>query len=866
MIALRRIFEKFEVWMNRLLGKPDTIAGNSRSPSGAHESASNTNPSDPDELPIAEAPSPGTTTAPSGATDEPGEREPGTPAPPPTDAAPPSSATTTNPAGATDEPGEREPGTPAPPPTDAAPPSSATTTNPAGATDEPGEREPGTPASPPPDAAPPSSATTTAPSGATDEPGEREPGTPATPPTDAAPPSSATTTNPAGATDEPGEREPGTSDARASDTPRRPGEDDVSEGDTDSSDMSRSGKPASPKPPSETGGKRSDGSGGRASRPREPRTADPELICRIAPASDQWELSLIDGDGGSIESVRRGDTNLKTVNGEWLLSSFAGGLVVDFDNGERDEIPLFNGRQPLIFKLGNDWSGAGRRRYRIASGHFIVIAPKDWERTGHVPLEPGACADAGFRAHHFFRDRGDAGDEIGGFRECGPLSTGSGIGLDGHRVFDDGDDGELFGREAPILKNLDDLCWARVGEEKKDGWKGGNFRPSEKSLGDVLGKRQGRFFVRVYDKTEGKLRDSAEFRYLRDLKEIHLNGEAYDRNSILVPPENGYAPARVRFIGFDGAVLSPILAPDARYVDAESNGLLVAAHPDADRVSCALNADVHRVNIVLKLPRIWWRFEPDRDEPGEWLSVPVTMTRGAFRERAYAGEAIRLRMPRRITDVYVGFDDELDRKYRPERDEDNVSREFEVNLDDFADYRQIDERLCADAWLNVKLGEIVLPLVRVSADPAPRIVSFSCQPTAVVIGQAATLRWETRNSEPGEVTINPEIGSVKGGGSLEIGPSMSTAYTLTLAAPGLEDVSRTVMLEVLKPSSTVRAPTARVKRADGGWRRGRGFSCRELRSVGLTKVDARRRSMPVDRRRRSVHEVNVEMIGELVDA
>lgn len=166
MTALQRIVEKLEVWINRLWGKPDPMAGNSRNPSGAYESASNTNSSDPDEQPITEPPLPGTTIAPSGAIDGSGERKQGTSNPRPMDAVPPSSATTTTPAGATDEPGGRTPGTP---------------------------------------------------------------------------------------------------DARASDTPRRPGEDDVSKGGTEFSDTSRSGKPASPKPPSETGGKRSDGSGGRAS-------------------------------------------------------------------------------------------------------------------------------------------------------------------------------------------------------------------------------------------------------------------------------------------------------------------------------------------------------------------------------------------------------------------------------------------------------------------------------------------------------------------------------------------------------------------------------------------------------------------------
>ena len=61
--------------------------------------------------------------------------------------------------------------------------------------------------------------------------------------------------------------------------------------------------------------------------------------------------------------------------------------------------------------------------------------------------------------------------------------------------------------------------WARVGEESIGGWKGINFNPTELSLAETLGRRQGRFFVRVYD-AEGKLLDGGEFRYLHDLRDI----------------------------------------------------------------------------------------------------------------------------------------------------------------------------------------------------------------------------------------------------------------------------------------------------------------------------------------------------------
>ena len=72
--------------------------------------------------------------------------------------------------------------------------------------------------------------------------------------------------------------------------------------------------------------------------------------------------------------------------------------------------------------------------------------------------------------------------------------------------------------------------------------------------------RQGRFFVRVYD--DARLLDSGEFRYLRNLKEIRVNGEPYTEHTILVPASTGHPPTKVRFIGFDGATVRPILPLD----------------------------------------------------------------------------------------------------------------------------------------------------------------------------------------------------------------------------------------------------------------------------------------------------------------
>ena len=54
-----------------------------------------------------------------------------------------------------------------------------------------------------------------------------------------------------------------------------------------------------------------------------------------------------------------------------------------------------------------------------------------------------------------------------------------------------------------------------------------------------------------------------------------------------------------------------------------------------------------------------------------------------------------------------------------------------------------------------------------------------------------------------------------------------------------------------------------VKGHTGRERVGRGFSKGELKSAGLTLQDAKKLGIYVDKRRRSVHEKNVEALKEL---
>jgi hypothetical protein len=366
------------------------------------------------------------------------------------------------------------------------------------------------------------------------------------------------------------------------------------------------------------------------------------------------------------------------VNGEYRISSFDGRLSIVFGEGERDEITL---SAPLLFKFRKNWAGDGRKVNGITNGHYIVIAPTEWERIGHVRVEPEGCADTSFTAHYFFRDEGKSAENTGGFQGYEVVLITSGFELSGDRVFDDSEDGELFVSAVPNLKLPSNITWVRVGEEKKNGWKGQNFEPEERILAKALNGRQGRFFIRVYD-SEPKLLDTGEFRYLRDLKEILVNGEPYTEQTILLPPSTGYPPTKVRFIGVDGVYVRPILPPEIA-CEMQGGDLVVEPHPEADRISCALESDTGRVDIELNLPCIWWRIGKD-GESGEWRATPLVMTRGKFPEHARAEAAVWLRLPPRLASVKVGFDGELDRTYRPKK----KGEDIEIPLANFVDYSQ----------------------------------------------------------------------------------------------------------------------------------------------------------------------------------
>ena len=342
----------------------------------------------------------------------------------------------------------------------------------------------------------------------------------------------------------------------------------------------------------------------------------------------------------------------------------------------------------------------------------------------------------------------------------------------------------------PDLKPSPGIEWARVGEEIEQGW-GQNFRPGLQSLPEVLGGREGRFFLRVYD-PEVRMLDSMAFRYVRVLSRIKVNGTEYAQGTMLMPGETGYPRTEISLVGADGSMLTPVLPPQAQQAIAPSGAVEVPPLPDADSITCSLGPDARGVNIVLDLPRIWWRLEDGRPDPGVWRDTPIIMTREEFRNHAYADATLSV-LSKRQSSVRAGFEDRVEQPYS-RTIEDNL---IAIPLAHFVDHAQIDRRLTEEAHFCIEWAGEKLPLIRISADPVPEILTFTSDPPMIVPGQKAVLRWVTRNAQGVRVRIDPAIGYVEPTGSVRVEPAASTNFTLRLKGSDIDDVTKDVAVTVL---------------------------------------------------------------------
>ena len=454
----------------------------------------------------------------------------------------------------------------------------------------------------------------------------------------------------------------------------------------------------------ELGGRRKQGENLAVRPPRRgPRVRPslrPILECREAPEGWGYTLSLSLPAGLNVRAVFLDGTELDMNDGSCELSSCSGALMVRTADGEEIDVPLFEGKA-LVFRTAADWS-LGRRARGVGQGHFLVVAPEDWRRIGEAPVAPVACG-RGFLAHYFHFEEGETVDGPVGFHGHELDSVGPGFTLSGVRVFDDSREGDLF-RTIPGISCAPGVREVRVGSEGGDAWLGETFDPNEKNLADVLGGRQGRFFVRVYD--DSGLRDSGQFRLLEELREIRINGKSYSRNMILVPKTTGHREARVQLL----AGSQPEAGP-------EWDVRRLAPKPDGEQALYRLETGFGAVSVEVRPPRLWWRMREAKGEPGVWQDVRLELKRQDFQRFGEEGRCLEVRLSQAVKGVWIGFDSVTRRSYPAALA--GEWRVVRVPLRDFRDYAAVARPAAKERALCVRFGDLTIRPLRIWDEPPP---------------------------------------------------------------------------------------------------------------------------------------------------
>lgn len=472
-----------------------------------------------------------------------------------------------------------------------------------------------------------------------------------------------------------------------------------------------------------------------------PPETKPKLICRETCSHSQWQILLVLPQSENTD-VSQEDSELSRNNsGEYPLSYFTKEITWS-QNGGNETIKLFDGAYPLIFKLHKKWKDDGRKVKEIFDGYYVVFVPQEWQREGHVPIEPSRCSDNTFSAHYFCSD---GTDEPGGFNECASFFSQKRFSLEDRTIADDSDHGDLYVGTPPELVDINDwqdVSWVRVGEEGGGKW-GENFKPTESNFttAKVLANREGRFYVRIYDE-DVHLMHGIDFRYLADLEAILVNGVPYSPENIIAPTDsNGHTETTIQFVGNVQAKSdTPDIAVD------ENNMASIARNPVLDETNWTLTGNNRRIKVRIHLPRIWWRLDNADSDSGEWHDKAFEMSRDEFRENR--GEKIVVRLPVATTEISVGFGtfDQYEgaRKYHAELNNDGKTKQVKLQLRDFCDHIEVSEYSPRGSNLQIRCHDAIFSVVRILPDAPPQKPKPDAPPQKPKTG-VATLRPATKN-------------------------------------------------------------------------------------------------------------------------
>ena len=319
----------------------------------------------------------------------------------------------------------------------------------------------------------------------------------------------------------------------------------------------------------------------------------------------------------------------------------------------------------LLFKLDTSLE-RGRRVHRVSRGWYLAIVPEDWARLDPAPIAPEPAAFPGYQAHYYdLTEEREIRFRVGDSEQI-PWQRIE-FRLVGEELRDDAQHlGPLF-REPPRVRAPISL-WTEVSEivirEERPGtdrWKT-SFRPNpteeEQTLPQELAARGGgRYTLLFYDRDWGLL-DSFDFRFLKGLHEIRVEPE----EPVVLPGPGGHQPARITFQHEEDCCIEP-LKEFLDYIEIHAEPMqtevVLPPAPDLDQTYWRVLRGDASVDLVIRIPRIWWTLACEETEPqaSDWQAEVLSLSRKDF--AAVSDKALWLRLPRGVRRVRCGFPGDL---------------------------------------------------------------------------------------------------------------------------------------------------------------------------------------------------------------
>lgn len=435
----------------------------------------------------------------------------------------------------------------------------------------------------------------------------------------------------------------------------------------------------------------------------------PALLCRRDDATAIWEIIVTMPDGFS--NLRcNGDSISADSGADCALPAFSGEITMEGTDREIKRLQLFYERHPLIFKMNKNWSGIGKQLRKVTKGCFVVIAPSDWVQVGHVPRESEWCSDERFMAY-FIYVNADTSQGRFGFEECSLDITSLDL-LSGSKVFDATEDCEIYCGKPPVLNKSENFSLGRVKSDPDDAWVSETFCTHDTSLGEILGKRWGRFDLDVRN-SEHELIDQSTFRYCASLKEIRVGGNLYSQDTLIFPTSSGHSTTEVQFVGTDGSILAPISVEGRRGVSVTRTGSVNISPCQAndDTIWLLSESEHGAVQIKIRLCRLRWRIKSaSTKSKDDWSDVPIQMTREKFSELRDAILELS-HLPEKAR-VRCGFNTDSLQYFTGKEG---------IPFGSFAEYSEIEEPSSTGSVLGIRIDgyEPWLPIVLIRPDYGP---------------------------------------------------------------------------------------------------------------------------------------------------